>query len=460
MAGTIEQDQRIEAQHASGQLAARERLDILFDEGSFAELGPPGHGVVTATGTINGRPAFAFAQDVIDADGVITQVHAEKITALVDTAIATGAPIVGLHDSPGASLSDGLAGLAAHAAMMQRQALASGVVPQIALLFGQTAGAAALSPALADITFMLAPSALYVAGPGVIREATGELATAEALGGATLHATRTGLADAVFANEIEMLFAARDLLALLPQSADGQGPLIPTPDPWDRETPALDTLVPLDPETPYDMRELLRAIVDGRDPFELQSEHAGNLLCALGRIEGLTLGIVANQPQILGGTIDRAAARKAARFVRFCDSFGLPIVTIVDSPGFLPGIAEENGGIVRDAAALLAAYAQASVPRITIVTRRALGGAWAVLAPKPLGTRHCYAWPGAEIAAMSGEAAAARLFGLNEHQKRRDYAVRIADPQHAVAVGLVDAVIRPAATRATIARALRQSAGS
>ena len=459
MVGTAQQHQRIEAQHARGRLTARERLDILFDEATIVEIGRTGEGVVTAMGAISGRPAFAFAQDVTDADGTITSLHAGKITALIDRAIAAGAPIIGLYDSPGALLNEGLATLAAQTTIMQRQSLASGVVPQLALLFGHHAGATALSPALADVTFMLAPSTLFLAGPDIVRGATGELASAETLGGATLHASRTGIADAAFTNEIEMLVAARDLLDLLPSAAGDAAPSRSTPDSPDRETPALDTLVPLDPDTPYDMRELLRAIADERELFELQSNHAGNLICALGRIHGRSIGIVASHPLVLAGTIDGAAARKAARFVRFCDSFSLPIVTIIDSPGFLPGAAEEAGGIVRHAAILLAAYAQATVPRITLVTRRALGGAWAVLAPKPLGTTACYAWPGAEIAAIGGAAAAERLFGLNEHQKRRDYAARIADPRRAVASGLVDAVIRPAATRATIARALRQSAG-
>ncbi len=458
MVGTT-QHQRIDAQHARGRLTARDRLDILFDEATHAEIASPGHGVITASGTINGRPAFAFAQDVTDEDGVITRQHANKIAALIDRAIADGAPIIGLYDSPGASLDGGLATLAAQGTVMQRQALASGVVPQLALLFGHQAGAAALSPALADFTFMLSSSTLYLAGPDIVRAATGELASADSLGGATLHATSTGIADATFTNEIELLIATRDLLDFLPSAAGEIAPPRETPDSHERETSALETLVPLDPDTPYDMRELLRALADERAVFELQPDHAGNLICALARIAGRPAGIVASQPMVLAGTIDSAAARKAARFVRWCDGFGLPIVTIVDSPGFLPGVAEEAGGIVRHAAALLAAYAQATVPRIALVTRRALGGAWAVLAPKPLGTAACYAWPGAEIAAMNGAATAELLFGLNEHEKRRDYAARIADPGHAVASGLVDAVIRPAETRAMVAHALRRSAG-
>lgn len=459
MAAIAQQQERIDAQHAYGRLTARERLDTLFDEASLSEVGIVGDGVVTASGMIAGRPAFAFSQDVIDADGLVTHRHAEKITTLIDRAIEAGAPIIGLYDSPGASLNDGLKVLGTQAAMMGRQALASGVVPQLALLFGRSAGANALAPPLADFVFMHAASTLYLAGPDVVRAATGELASAESLGGPALHAAQTGIADAIFANEIDMLFAARELVDLLPSTAAGEPRHRQSPDSSDRESPGLDTIIPLDPEAPYDVREVIRAIVDEQHSFELQAEHAANLRCVFARIEGRTIGIVASQPLILGGAIDGAAARKAARFVRLCDAFGMPIVTLVDSPGFVPGIAEEPAGIVRHAAALLAAYAQATVPLITIVTRRALGSAWAVLAPKPLGACACYAWPGAEIAAMGGHAAAERMFGDEEHEKRRDYAARIADPGHAVAAGLVDAVIRPAATRATIARALRQAAG-
>lgn len=456
MAAARADQQRIDARHAAGRLTAYERLDILFDQGSIVELGTPGGGVITASGTIDGRRAFAFSQDRLSAGAIMIPEQAAKIVALIDRAIAAGDPVIGLHDSPGSALEDGLAGLAAHASVMHRQALAHGVVPQIAMVFDRSAGTAALSPALADIVFMLGGSALFVAGPEVLRMATGELTTAERLGGAALHTTDSGVADDMFDDEIAMLFATRDLLGLLPSTSDAESSVVAI-DPRERATPALDTLVPLDPDTPYDMRELVRAIVDECAPFELQPQHAGNMLCAFGRIDGRPVGIVACQPLVLGGTIDGAAACKAARFVRLCDRLGLPIVTMVDSPGLLPGAAQEANGILRHAAALLAAFAQADVPRVTVVTRRAIGAAWAVLAPKTLGTARCYAWPGAEIAAMP-TAAADRLFGDDEREKRRDYAAHIADPDHAVASGLVDAVIRPAETRATIARALRELA--
>jgi propionyl-CoA carboxylase beta chain len=457
MAAAVGECERTVLRHAEGRLTARERLDILFDESSFAEIGPPGDGVIIAAGAIQGRPVFAFSQDAIDASGIVTQRHAEKVIALVDHAVQAGWPIIGLYDSPGISLGEGLASLEAQVVLMQRQALARAVVPQVALVFGQSWGASAFSPVLADIVFMLKGSMLGTAGPLVAREATGEIATAEALGGAVLHATITGVADGIYADELELLFAARDLIDLLPPFG-GLPSERSIPDAQDREDPGLNLLVPLDPDASYDMRELVRALSDGRAPFEIQADHAGNMLCALAQIDGRAVGIVASQPLVLSGAIDGAAARKAARFVRFCGSFGLPIVTIVDSPGFAPGTAGAADGIVQHGADLLAAYAGADVPRITIVTRRALGGAWAVLAARPLGGSQCYAWPGAEIAPMRGTAAAQMLFAEAEHQKKRDYAERIADPGHAVAAGFVDAVIRPAATRRTIVRALRQTA--
>lgn len=462
MAASSADQQRIDARHAQGRLTAHERLDTLFDQGSFAQFGDSGDGVVTASGTIHGRRTFAFAQDRLSDGAIVTRAHATRIVALIDRAVAAGDPIIALYDSPGIALEEGLDSLAAQTGILRAQAKAQGVVPQIALVFDQTAGVTALSPPLADIVLMLADSALFAAGPAVLRAATGELATAERLGGATLHTTHSGIADDRFDDEIEMLFAARDLIDYLPPDPTSRLAPVAT-DPPQRVTPALDTLVPLDPDTPYDMRELLRAIVDERAFFELQPDHAGNILCALARIDGRAVGIVASQPLVLGGTIDSAAACKASRFVLLCDQRRLPIVTLVDSPGLLPGAQQEANGILRHAAALLAAHAQATVPRVTIVTRRAIGAAWAVLGPgplgpAPLGPARCYVWPGAQVAAMPADAAADRLFRNGDDQKRRDYAADIADPQHAVAAGLIDAVIRPAETRATIALALRDLA--
>ena len=449
MTATVEERDASDAQHARGRLIARERLDTLFDQGSVTEAEPAGDGVITAHGTIRGRPVIAFSQDVTAAGGIITPAHAEKIGRLIDQAVAAHTPIVGLYDSPGAALHRGLTGLEAQATLMRRQAGARGRILQVALVFGETAGAAALSPALADMTFMLqADAALLLAGSEVLRDATGELASTAMLGGATLHAAQTGVADGVFDDEIE-------LLGLLPDPRDA--PRVPS-DADDRLAPALDTLVPLDAATPYDMHELARTIVDERDLLALQPDHAPNLICALGRIGGHAVGILANQPLVLGGALDTAATRKAIRFVQLCTRLGLPLVTLIDTPGFLATRADAGQGIVRDAAMLLAALAELRTPRVTIVTRRALGAGWAVLAPPSRGRATCYAWPTAEIAAMGGDAAADRLFDPAKDQKKRDYAARIADPTHAVAAGLVRAVIRPATTRQVIAAAFREAA--
>ncbi|MCC2980736.1 acyl-CoA carboxylase subunit beta [Sphingomonas sp. IC4-52] len=459
MAATVEEQERSDVQHARGRLTARERLDILFDHATFRETGPIGAGVVTGEGLVQGRPVTAFSQDVTDASGIMTQDHATKIASLIDHAVSMGAPVVGLYDSPGVALDDGLLGLGAQSNMIQCQALAQGKVPQLALVFGATAGMAALSPALADVTFMLErAAALHLAGPDVLRRATGEIASADALGGSTLHAIHTGMADRVFADEVELLFAAHDLLDLLPSSVGASTPLIFTADPPHREEPGLDQLVPLDPAEPYDMRELARALVDERELFDVQPQHAANLVCALGRVEGRAVGILGTQPMVLAGTIDSAAARKAARFAGFCGRYGLPMVMLLDSPGFLPGTAEEARGIVREAGNMMAALARAPGPRITIITRRAIGPVWAVFASRRTTLDHCYAWPGAEIAVMNTAAAAELLFDDTDDQKKRDYAARIADPSHAVDAGFVDAVIRPAATRRTIAEVLRHVA--
>lgn len=456
MTATVEEREASDAQHARGRLVARERLDILFDQGSLTQAEPAGDGVITVHGTIRGRPAMAFSQDVTAAGGIITPAHAEKIGRLIDQAVAARMPIVGLYDSPGAALDGGLIGLEAQATLMRQQAGARGRIPQVALVFGETAGAAALSPALADVTFMLqADAALLLAGSHVLRDATGELASTAMLGGATLHGTQTGIADGVFDDEIELLFAARALLGLLPDAR--AAPLVPC-DADDRLAPALDTLVPLDAATPYDMHEVARTIVDERDLFALQPDHAPNLICALGRIGGHGVGILANQPLVLGGALDTAATRKAVRFVQLCTRLGLPLVTLIDTPGFLPTRAEAGQGIVREAAMLLAALADLPTPNVTIVTRRAVGAGWAALAPASDRRATCYAWPTAEIAAMGGDAAADRLFDHGEDQKKRDYAARIADPTHAVAAGLVRAVIRPATTRQVIVAALREAA--
>ncbi len=456
---TVGERERIDAQHARGRLTARERIDVLLDEGSFAPIGAPGAGVVTGSGTINHRPVFVFGQDVTDRGGAVTPDHAARIADVVDRAILAAAPLIGLHDSPGLAMSDGLSVLGSQTALLQRQVTASGIVPQIALVMGDTAGLGALSPALADIVFMMSDATLLLAGPDILRMATGELASAQMLGGAAMHADRTGLADRVFSDEIELLLTARELVDILPLSAAHPVPHWRSADPPNRIEPGLDTLVPLDPDTPYDMRELVRKIADEREVFELQPANAGSILCAFARIEGRSVGIVASQPMVLDGVIDVAAAHKAARFVRLCDGFGMPLVCLVDSPGFLPGTAAEQGGMVCAAAALLAAFATAGAPRVTIVTRRAFGGIWSVIAPVAGAAHRIFAWPGAEIALVGAQAASEMLFAASD-EKRRDYVDRFANPYPAQEGGFIDAVIRPQETRGIIATALREMRGA
>jgi propionyl-CoA carboxylase beta chain len=442
-------------QHDKGRLAACERLDILFDEGTLTAL-TTGDGLITAWGQIGGRAIFAFAQDVTDGQGIVTAQHGARIVELLERAAAAQTPAVGLYDSAGLAVEQGLAALAGQGAVLRALAARSGAAPHIALVFGDAIGPAAFAPAMADVTFMLARAAkVCVAGPAVLRAATGELATAEALGGASLHATTTGLVDRVFADEIEMVFAARSVVGWLAaerSAADGEPPL----------ALHLDTLVPTDAAEPYDMRELVLAIADRGDWFELQPDHAGAMLCGLARIDGRSVGIVANQPLVAGGVIDRPGIAKANHLVTLCAAQGLPIVTLVDSPGLMPGVNEEAGGIVAAAAGLIAAYARADVPVISVATRRAIGPAWLLMAPRAgegsVARGACFAWPSAEIGAIGAAAGARLLFGGGEdagtREKVRDYAARIADPEHAVAAGVIDAVIRPAATRATIALAL------
>ncbi|MFN3519792.1 MAG: carboxyl transferase domain-containing protein [Sphingomonas sp.] len=449
-------------QHDRGRLATCERLDILFDEGTIAPIAVGG-GVITAAGKVAGRPVLAFAQDATDHAGIVTTSHAQWIASLAARARDERLPLVGLYDSAGLALEDGLAGLAAQGALLR--ALASGQrgAPHLALVFGPAIGAAAFAPAMADLRFMLSGAgSIYLAGPDVLRAATGEVASDEMLGGASLHATTTGLADRTFADEIEMLFAARQAIGLLSLDA------APGRDPPDRAAAHLDTLVPADPGEPYDMRELVKAICDGRDWMELQPERAGAILCGLARIDRRCVGIVANQPIVADGVIDRAAIAKAARLVALCACHGLPIVTLVDSPGLMPGVSEEASGIVAAGAALIAAFARADVPVITIVTRRAFGPALLLMAPRAGGQAAgagaateagaCFAWPTAEIAAMNAAGAARLLLRHGDdaatREKVRDYAASIADPVNAVASGIVDAVIRPADTRGAIALAL------
>ena len=384
--------QRIDRQHAKGKLTARERLELLLDTDSFEEWDMfvehrctdfdmqnqtvPGDGVVTGYGTINGRVVFVFSQDFTVFGGSLSEAHAKKICKVMDHAMKVGAPVIGLNDSGGARIQEGVDSLGGYADVFQRNVLASGVIPQISLIMGPCAGGAVYSPAMTDFIFMVKDSSyMYVTGPEVVKTVTHEEVTHEELGGAVTHTTKSGVADCAFENDVEALGMLRRFINYLPSSNRVPPPNWPTQDPADRVEPSLDTLVPDDPKKSYDMKELIEKIVDDTEFFELQPEHAKNIIVGFARMEGHPIGIVANQPQVLAGCLDIKSAIKAARFVRFCDAFGIPLLTLVDVPGFMPGTAQEYGGIIKHGANLLYSFAEATVPRVTLITRHAYGGA-------------------------------------------------------------------------------------
>ena len=473
---------RIAAQHAKGKLTARERLDVLLDEGSFEELDTyvehdcpdfgmaeqriPGDGVVTGSGTINGRLVFVFSQDFTVFGGSLSKRHAEKICKVMDMALKVGAPVIGLNDSGGARIQEGVASLGGYAEVFQRNVLASGVVPQLSLIMGPCAGGAVYSPAKTDFIFMVKDSSyMFVTGPDVVKTVTNEVVSQEELGGAVTHTTKTSVADLALENDIEALIAARELMGFLPASNQSELPVLPTDDPWDRREDSLDALVPANANQPYDMHELIAKVVDEGTFFEIQPKFAGNIITGFGRVEGRPVGIVANQPMVLAGCLDINASRKAARFVRFCDAFSIPIVTFVDVPGFLPGTSQELGGIIKHGSKLLFAYAEATVPKITVITRKAYGGAYDVMASKHLRGDLNYAWPTAEIAVMGAKGAVEIIFrsergdaaGIAE--RTREYEERFANPFVAAQRGYIDEVIYPHSTRRRIALGLRKLRG-
>jgi propionyl-CoA carboxylase beta chain len=470
---------RIKAQHAKGRLTARERLSVLLDQGSFEEYDMfvehncsefgmesqkvPGDGVVTGSGTINGRLVYVFAQDFTVFGGSLSERHAGKICKIMDMAMKVGAPVIGLNDSGGARIQEGVASLGGYAEVFQRNVLASGVVPQISLIMGPCAGGAVYSPAMTDFIFMVKDSSyMFVTGPDVVKTVTNEVVTQEELGGAVTHTTKSGVADVAFENDIEALLATRDFFDFLPLSNRHNLPERPSSDPWDRQEDSLDTLVPDMATRPYDMHELISKTVDEGDFFEIQPNHAANIICGFGRIEGRTIGIVANQPMVLAGVLDIASSKKAARFVRFCDAFDIPIVTFVDVPGFLPGVAQEHNGIIKNGAKLLFAFAEATVPKITVITRKAYGGAYDVMSSKHLRGDLNYAWPSAEIAVMGAKGAVEIIFrkDIGDPQKIADrtaeYEARFANPFVAASMGFIDEVIMPHSTRRRIALGLRK----
>jgi propionyl-CoA carboxylase beta chain len=472
-------EKRIEAQHSKGRLTARERLTVLLDQGSFEEYDMfvehncsefgmehqkvPGDGVVTGSGTINGRLVYVFAQDFTVFGGSLSERHAQKICKIMDMAMKVGAPVIGLNDSGGARIQEGVASLAGYAEVFQRNVLASGVVPQISLIMGPCAGGAVYSPAMTDFIFMVKDSSyMFVTGPDVVKTVTNEVVTQEELGGAVTHTTKSGVADVAFENDIEALLATRDFFDFLPLSNRHDLPERPTGDPWDRREDSLDTLIPDTATKPYDMHELIRKVVDEGDFFEVQPNHAANIICGFGRIEGRTIGIVANQPMVLAGVLDIASSKKAGRFVRFCDAFDIPIVTFVDVPGFLPGVAQEHNGIIKNGAKLLFAFAEATVPKITVITRKAYGGAYDVMSSKHLRGDLNYAWPSAEIAVMGAKGAVEIIFrkDIGDPEKiaarTQEYEQRFANPFVAASMGFIDEVIMPHSTRRRIALGLRK----
>ncbi len=468
---------RVEAQHAKGKLTARERLEVLLDEESFEEYDMfvehrcndfgmakqkiPGDGVVTGCGTINGRLVYVYSQDFTVFGGSLSEAHAEKICKVMDQAAKVGAPVIGISDSGGARIQEGVASLAGYAEVFQRNVLVSGVVPQISLIMGPCAGGAVYSPAMTDFIFMVKDSSyMFVTGPDVVKTVTHETVTHEELGGAVTHTTRSGVADLAFENEIEALTMVRRFVNFLPSSNRVRAPVVPTDDPPDRTEPSLDTLVPKNPNKPYDMRELIEKVVDDGDFFELQPEYAGNIIIGFGRMAGETVGFVANQPMVLAGCLDINSSIKAARFVRFCDCFNIPIVTFVDVPGFLPGTSQEYGGIIKHGAKLLYAYAEATVPKVTVIARKAYGGAYDVMSSKHLRGDVNYAWPSAEIAVMGPKGAVEIIFRQDLGDEARiaerteEYRVKFANPFVAASRGFIDDVIMPHSTRRRICRAL------
>lgn len=467
---------RIDAQHGRGKLTARERVELLLDEGSFEEFDmfvthrcadfgmeqekPAGDGVVTGWGTINGRLVYVFSQDFTVLGGSVSETHAKKICKIMDMAVQNGAPVIGINDSGGARIQEGVDSLAGYGEVFQRNIMASGVVPQISVIMGPCAGGAVYSPAMTDFIFMVKDSSyMFVTGPDVVKTVTNEHVTAEELGGAGTHTKKSSVADAAFENDVEALAEVRRLVDFLPSNNRERAPVRPFFDDPERIEPSLDTLVPENPNTPYDMKELILKLADEGDFYEIQEEFARNIITGFIRLEGRTVGVVANQPMVLAGCLDIDSARKAARFVRFCDAFEIPLLTLVDVPGFLPGTSQEYGGVIKHGAKLLYAYGEATVPMVTVITRKAYGGAYVVMSSKHLRADFNYAWPKAEIAVMGAKGATEIIHrgDLGDAEKiakhTADYEDRFANPFVAAERGFVDEVIMPRTTRKRIARA-------
>ncbi|NGM37167.1 acyl-CoA carboxylase subunit beta [Methylobacterium sp. DB0501] len=470
-------ESRVAAQHKRGKLTARERIELLLDSGSFEEFDMfvqhrsndfgmekqkiPGDGVITGWGTINGRAVFVFSKDFTVFGGSLSEAHAQKIIKVQDMALKMRAPIIGIFDAGGARIQEGVAALGGYGEVFKRNVTASGVIPQISVIMGPCAGGDVYSPAMTDFIFMVRDTSyMFVTGPDVVKTVTNEVVTAEELGGAKVHTSKSSIADGSYENDVEALLQIRRLMDFLPANNQAGVPELESFDDPSRLDRSLDTLIPDNPNKPYDMGELIRRVVDEGDFFEIQAAYARNIITGFARIEGRTVGFVANQPMVLAGVLDSDASRKAARFVRFCDAFSIPIVTFVDVPGFLPGTAQEYGGLIKHGAKLLFAYSQATVPLVTVITRKAFGGAYDVMASKHVGGDVNYAWPTAQIAVMGAKGAVEIIFrqDLGDPEKiaarTSEYEERFMSPFVAAERGYIDEVIMPHSTRRRIARAL------
>jgi propionyl-CoA carboxylase beta subunit len=471
-------EKRIESQHAKGKLTARERIDLLLDEGSFEEFDMfvehratefgmdkqkiPGDGVVTGWGTISGRTVFVFSKDFTVFGGSLSGAHAKKIVKMQEQAMKVGAPIIGIFDAGGARIQEGVESLAGYADIFLQNVMASGVIPQISVIMGPCAGGDVYSPAMTDFIFMVKDTSyMYVTGPDVVKTVTNEEVSHEDLGGARVHCTKSGVADGAFDNDLEALSQVRRLVDFLPLSNREKPPVRQALDEPGREDASLDTLVPADANKPYDIKELILKVVDEADFFEISEGFAKNIVTGFARMDGMPVGVVANQPLALAGVLDSDAARKGARFVRFCDAFSIPLVTFVDVPGFMPGTRQEYGGLIKHGAKLLFAYAEATVPKVTLITRKAYGGAYDVMSSKHIRGDVNYAWPTAEIAVMGAKGAVEIIFRADAkdpeklREREAEYKARFANPFVAASLGYIDDVIMPRETRRRIVRSLR-----
>jgi propionyl-CoA carboxylase beta chain len=475
-------EKRIASQHAKGKLTARERIDLLLDEGSFEEFDMfvehrvtefgmadnriPGDGVVTGWGRINGRVVFVFSKDFTVFGGSLSSAHAEKILKVQRQAMKVGAPVIGLFDAGGARIQEGVAALGGYADIFLENTLASGVIPQISVIMGPCAGGDVYSPAITDFIFMVKDTSyMYVTGPDVVKTVTHEDVSHEDLGGYRVHALKSGVSDGAFENDLEALTQIRRLVDFLPLNNREKPPVRESYDDRARQEASLDTLVPANPNKPYDMKELILKVVDEADFFEISPEFAKNIVVGFARMDGQPVGIVANQPQVLAGVLDIDSSRKAARFVRFCDAFEIPIITFVDVPGFMPGTKQEQGGLIKHGAKLLFAFAEATVPKITIITRKAYGGAYDVMSSKHIRGDINYAWPTAEIAVMGSKGAVEIIFRSEIGdpdaiaKREAEYKARFANPFVAASRGYIDDVIMPHSTRRRIINALKNLKG-